>query len=214
LTVLDMTEPRVKAARIWFVAMLVTAALVAFAFKHVDLPVLAVLAPFSHHIARLGDHLGSVVILSLEAMVFLALSVARILRGTISRLGRALAAACVSSICVYAINASVLKVMFGVVSPGDVLTGSAHVAHLFHGTPDSSFPSGHMALAAGFAGVLMRHYPKFVVPLSGLLAVVAGLLIVGSWHFVSDVLAGAFIGLTTGLLAAEVWLAHERSRTS
>jgi membrane-associated phospholipid phosphatase len=46
------------------------------------------------------------------------------------------------------------------------------------------------------------------------LAVVAGLLIVGSWHFVSDVLAGAFIGLTTGLLAAEVWLAHERSRTS
>lgn len=211
---LDMTAPQVKAARIWFAVMLATAALVAFAFKHVDLPVLAAVAPFSHHFAKLGDGLGSVVILTLEATVFLALVIARMLWGTISPLGKALAAACVSSICVYAINASVLKVMFGVLSPGDALAGAAHVAHLFQGTPDSSFPSGHMALAAAFAGVLMRHYPKTILPLSGFLAVVAGLLIVGIWHFVSDVLAGAFIGLTTGMLAAEVWLRHEHTRAS
>jgi len=214
LTLLDLTEPRVNAIRIWFAVMLATAVVVAFSFKHVDLPVLVVAAPGSHHFASLGDGLGSVVILTLEATVFLALVVARMVRGTISPFGKALAAACVSSICVYTINASVLKVMFGVAPPMLVLNGFPHVAHFFNGTPESSFPSGHMALAGAFAAVLMRHYPKSIVPLAGLLALAGGLLIAGSWHFVSDVLAGTFVGVTAGLLAAEVWIAHERAQAS
>jgi membrane-associated phospholipid phosphatase len=41
-----------------------------------------------------------------------------------------------------------------------------------------------------------------------LLLVAAVLLIVGDFHFVSDVIAGAFAGISAGLLAGEVWLAH------
>ncbi len=211
---LAMTEPRVKAARIWFAVMLATAILVAFAFKHVDLQVMAALTPFSPRIARLGDGLGSVVILSLEATVFLVLVIARMLRGTLSPLGKAVAAACVSSICVYAVNASVLKVLFGVPAPWQVLAGLPHSAHFLQGTADSSFPSGHMALAGAFAGVLMRHYPKSILPFAAALALAAGLLIAGGWHFVSDILAGTFVGVSAGLLAGEVWFAHERSRAS
>jgi membrane-associated phospholipid phosphatase len=194
--------------------MLVTAVVVAFSFKHVDLPVLALVAPFSHHFEKLGKGLGSAILLTFEALVFLELAMVRFVRGTLSPLGKASAVACVSSISVYAINASVLKVLFGVPAPWEILSGVPHVAHLFNGTADSSFPSGHMALAGAFAGVLMRHYPRYILLFAGSLTLVGGLLIVGSWHFVSDVLAGAFVGVTAGLLAAEVWLAHERSPAS
>jgi membrane-associated phospholipid phosphatase len=214
LTLLDMTEPQVKAARIWFAVMLATAALVAFAFKHVDLVVLAKVLPYSHRFEGLGKGLASAVLLAFEALMFLGLAVVRFVRGRLSPFGRATAVACVSSICAYAINANVLKILFGVPAPWQVLYGSPHTAHFLQGTVDSSFPSGHMALAGAFAGALMRHYPKSILPLAGLLAVAGGLLIAGSWHFVSDVLAGTFVGVTAGLLAAEVWIAHERSQAS
>jgi membrane-associated phospholipid phosphatase len=194
--------------------MLTTAVAVAFSFKHVDIPVLAAVNGWAPHLVLLGKGLGSAILITGEATVFLAIAIARVVRGTISPLSKAVAAACIASICAYAINAAVLKPMFGVLPPGYVLTGWPHAAHLFQGTPDSSFPSGHMALAGAFAGVLMRHYPKAVLPLAAALALAAGLLIAGSFHFVSDVLAGTFEGITAGLLAAEIWLAHERSKAT
>ena len=210
-----MTDARAaKAARIWFVALLATAVAVAYSFKHLDVPVLIAVAPYSHHLQALGDGLGSAILLSCEAIVFLVLAIARVLRGTMSRLGKTVAAGCVSSISVYAINASVLKVMFGVLPTGYVLTGWPHALHWFQGSPDHSFPSGHMMLAGAFLGVVMRHYPKTILPLAAALAGAGALLIVGSWHFLSDVLAGTFGGVTAGLLAAEIWLAHERSLAS
>jgi membrane-associated phospholipid phosphatase len=36
------------------------------------------------------------------------------------------------------------------------------------------------------------------------------LLIAGDWHFVSDVIAGTFVGVSAGILAGEVWLAHSK----
>jgi len=194
--------------------MLVTAVAVAFTFKHVDLPVWAAVSRFSPHIAILGEGLGAVVLLTVELTVFLTLVAARMLLGRISPLGKAMAVACVSSICAYAINSGVLKVLFGVVPPGALAAGSAHVAHMFAGSPDSSFPSGHMALAGAFIGALVRHYPKRALPLSSLLVLPAGLLILGGWHFVSDVLAGTFIGVSAGLLAADVWITHLRANSS
>lgn len=214
MILLKLTETRVKAARIWFVAMLATAVAVAFSFKHIDMPVLMAVAPYSHHFMLLGRGLASAILLTVEAIIFLVLATIRVVKGAISPLGKATAAACVSSICAYAINANVLKVMFGVVPTGYALTGWPHAAHLFQGTPDSSFPSGHMALAGAFAAVLMRHYPKSILPLSVCLAGAGCLLVAGSWHFVSDVLAGAFVGVTAGLVAADVWLAHERRLAS
>lgn len=194
--------------------MLATAVAVAFSFKHLDLPILAVVAPHSHRIELLGEHLGSAVILGGEALVFLYLAIVRVVRGSISPLGKAVAAACIASICAYAINFTILKPMFGVLPTGYVLTGWPHVAHFFQGSSDSSFPSGHMALAGAFAGVLMLHYPRMVWLLAAGLAGAGLLLIAGTWHFLSDVLAGAFFGVSTGLFAAEIWLTHERSLRS
>jgi membrane-associated phospholipid phosphatase len=210
-----MTQARAKATRLWIFVMLATAAAVAFSFKHLDLPVLAVVAPHAYRLELLGENLGSAILLGGEALVFLYLAITRVVHGSISPLGKAIAAACIASICAYAINSTILKPMFGVLPPGYTLTGWPHVAHFFQGSADSSFPSGHMALAGAFAGVLMRHYPKWVPWLAVLLAGAGLLLIGGIWHFLSDVLAGTFFGVSTGLLAAEIWLAHEsRLRSS
>ena len=36
-------------------------------------------------------------------------------------------------------------------------------------------------------------------------------LVVGNWHYVGDVIAGAFVGSTAGYVAAELWNRHVQS---
>ena len=108
--------------------------------------------------------------------------------------------ACLTSICAYAINDGTLKFFFGVPNPAAVLHGTKHPFNLLSGSSNSSFPSGHMVLAAAFAGVFMRLYRTSILPFSLLLLIAAVLLIVGEWHFVSDVIAGTFVGVSAGLL--------------
>lgn len=67
-----------------------------------------------------------------------------------------------------------------------------------------------MVLVGAIAGVFMRLYRTSVLPLSALLLIGAALLIAGDWHFVSDVIAGTFLGVSAGLLAGEVWLVHSK----
>jgi membrane-associated phospholipid phosphatase len=111
-------------------------------------------------------------------------------------------------VCAYGINDQVLKVFFGVPDPVAVMHGTPHVFHLWMGSEMSSFPSGHMVLAGAFAGVFMRLYKVTIWPLAALLLLAAALLIVGDWHFLSDVICGAFLGVSAGILAGEGRAAH------
>lgn len=54
----------------------------------------------------------------------------------------------------------------------------------------------------------MSLYRVALWSMGALLVLAALLLVVGDWHFVSDVIAGSFVGLTAGLLAGEVWRLH------
>jgi hypothetical protein len=65
-----------------------------------------------------------------------------------------------------------------------------------------------MVLAGAFAGVFMRLYRPSIRLFSALLLIAAGLLLVGDWHFLSDIIAGAFLGTSAGILAGEGWAAH------
>ena len=153
---------------------------------------------------------ASAVLLGIEAAVALALVFIRITRGHLSRFGEATALACLTSICAYAINDSILKLFLGVPNPAAVLHGTRHAFDLLAGSSNSSFPSGHMVLAGAFAGVFIRLYRTSILPFSALLLIAAVLLIVGDWHFVSDVIAGTFLGISAGILGGEVWLAHSK----
>lgn len=74
----------------------------------------------------------------------------------------------------------------------------------------SSFPSGHMAVFTAFFAAVWLCYPRYRSISFGLLLALAMALIVTDYHFLSDVIAGAYLGLiTTSLTKAcleRVWL--------
>jgi membrane-associated phospholipid phosphatase len=195
--------------RIWFLSFVACAAVAAFSFAEMDVPVAHRVWGVARHLSPLNATFGATVILSLESAVVLGLIVARLMRGHISRFAETLALACLASICAYGINDEVLKPLFGVPGPLAVVDGARHTFNFAAGFAySSSFPSGHMMLAGAFAGVFMRFYRASIRPLAVLLLVAAALLVVGDWHFISDVIVGTFLGVSAGVLAAEGWTVH------
>jgi membrane-associated phospholipid phosphatase len=197
-----------SAVRIWTLCFVVCAAMSAFSFEVLDVPVARHVWGVGRHLSSLNATFGATVILTLESAVVLTLVVARVMRGHLSRFAETLALACLASICAYGINDEVLKPLFGVQPPLLVVGGARHAFDFAAGSANGSFPSGHMVLAAAFAGVFMRFYRASFRPLGLLLLLAAILLVVGDWHFVSDVIMGTFLGVTAGILAGEGWVAH------
>lgn len=194
--------------RLWFLTFAACAAAAAFCFKEIDVPLARHLWRVGRHLSPLNATFGATVILSVESAVLLTLLVTRLMRGHISRFAETLAIACLASICAYEVNDQVLKPIFGVQTPAAVVHGARHALNFARGFGYSSFPSGHMMLAGAFAGVFMRLYRASIRPLCALLLLAAALLVIGDWHFVSDVIMGAFLGVTAGMLAGEGWAVH------
>lgn len=194
--------------RIWSVSLVVCAAIVAFSFLRVDVPAALYFWNAAHLRSPLNTAFGSTVILSAESAVILFTVLARLVRGRISVFGETLAIACLVSMCAYVVNDHLLKVFFGVPNPADVVSGAGHSFNFWMGSESSSFPSGHMVLAGAFAGFFMRLHKASIWLFSALLLIAAGLLLVGGWHFLSDIIAGAFLGTSAGILAGEGWAAH------
>jgi membrane-associated phospholipid phosphatase len=72
----------------------------------------------------------------------------------------------------------------------------------------SSFPSGHSSSALAAAGIIGAQHPKARPVLYGLAAVVATSRVHLKVHHVSDVIAGAAIGIVFAKVAARVWPMH------
>ncbi|MGH8128050.1 MAG: phosphatase PAP2 family protein [Gammaproteobacteria bacterium] len=206
---LEAKTPRFP-GRTWLLPLLLCTLAVAVAFVYFDIPIARRVYGVLGSAKSLASGFTGVVLIGVEAAVALTLIIIRIRRGHLSPFREATALACLTSICAYAINDSTLKILFGVPNPTVVLRGAQHAFHFLSGSSNSSFPSGHMVLAGAFAGVFMRLYRSSILPLSALLLISAALLIVGDWHFVSDVIAGALVGISAGFLAGEVWLVHSK----
>ena len=196
------------AFRVWLLSLLICTLAIAAAFLYFDVSIATRVQGILSSAQSLARGLGSAVLLGVETAIALALILIRMIRGRLSPFGKVTVLACLTSICAYTINDSTLKLLFGVPVPAAVLHGSRHAFHLLGGSSGSSFPSGHMVLAGAFAGVFMRFYRTCIAPFSILLSIAAVLLIVGDWHFLSDVIAGTFVGVSTGLLAGELWFVH------
>ncbi len=78
--------------------------------------------------------------------------------------------------------------------------------HFLHGGSNyQSFPSGHMAASCAVLAVLWIWYPRWR-PLYFIAALVAGFILVATnYHFLSDVVAGAFLGFSIGWIATVIW---------
>ncbi|MEJ2378526.1 MAG: phosphatase PAP2 family protein [Pseudolabrys sp.] len=101
-----------------------------------------------------------------------------------------------------------LKFVFGRTWPDTWIGNNPSFIHdhvygfnLFHGGGYASFPSGHMIATCALIAVLWIRYPQ-LKPLYALTALAVAVDLVGAnFHFLSDVIAGAFVGATTGWLA-------------
>ena len=138
------------------------------------------------------------------------------LRALISRsLSNAQAAAFVCSLSVIFAETTKdqLKFLFGRTwpetwmgnNPSFIRDGVYGFNFMHRGNAYQSFPSGHMATASAVLSVLWIWYPRlrWFWTVGGL-AVGAG-LVGANYHFLSDVIAGAFLGISIGWLVISIW---------
>lgn len=106
-----------------------------------------------------------------------------------------------------------LKRLFGRTWPeswaGDNVSWIRDGVFEFHfgasGISFGSFPSGHMTAIVTFTLPLCRAYPRLVLPSLLCWLMVAGGLILGNYHFLSDIIAGAALALAIDWLFRELF---------
>lgn len=107
---------------------------------------------------------------------------------------------------------SVLKWIFGRINTREwLMTPQEYGFHWFHGGERfSGFPAGHMLVLTAIAAVVWRFHPRGRPACLALLGLLALALVATNYHFLSDVIAGAYAGL---LVEACTWrMAGRRHR--
>ena len=109
-----------------------------------------------------------------------------------------------------------LKFLFGRTWPAygepSFIFEGAYGFHPFHGGPDfGSFPSGHAAAVFAVAAILWRYLPMYRALYAAGVALMSVVLLAGDFHFLSDVIAGAFLGITLSALVVNLWEHRIRS---
>jgi membrane-associated phospholipid phosphatase len=154
-------------------------------------------------------------------VLFVILGLMAIIGRRFSKLETAITVSTISSLATLVVN-SQLKFAFGrtwpdPVEPGIVslLHDNAYGFHFFkHETAFESFPSGHAAFAAAVLFSIWIFFPKSrVICAIGIVAVDMGLLML-NLHFLSDVVAGTFLGLSMGLFTFAILRATDFRRRS
>lgn len=209
-----------SALRKWILTLAGTSAATVFAYEWADRPV----AFFFHKTVARPETFARLTYAP-DPMVPLAVIVFVIL-GLINLSGRALsrlqncALLCSLSVIVAELTKIHLKLAFGRTWPDtfrdnnpSFLRDGVYGFNFFHGGHAyASFPSGHTAVTCAVISVLWIYYPAWRwLYVLAVLAVAVG-LIGANYHFVSDVIAGGFVGVSTGWMLTTLWKAHEHFR--
>jgi membrane-associated phospholipid phosphatase len=92
---------------------------------------------------------------------------------------------------------TILKIIFGRSNTREwLINPGIYGFHWFQGGgSNAGFPSGHMAVFTALAASLWRFYPDYRIIYAIFLLTLAVALIATNYHFLSDVIAGAYLGL-------------------
>jgi membrane-associated phospholipid phosphatase len=195
--------------RQWCLLFLAAMLAVAASIRWLDIPVALLFLRNANRFHQVGTALGSEVLVSGQMLVIVTLATMRLAKGTLPDFAKAVFVACCTSLCAFAANDYVLKLVFGRGNPSTLVHGlPAQVFHFFKGNQVSSFPSGHMVMATAFGVALIQLQPRMRPFVAALLCIGAASLIVGDWHFVGDVVAGTFFGGTAGFMGGKLWREH------
>ncbi len=93
------------------------------------------------------------------------------------------------------------RFVFGRTGPRDWLLSHRRIEfHWFHNFTIGSFPSGHMTVFAAFGAAVLIYFPQYRKPVYIFLTLLGAALIGTDYHFLSDVIAGAYLGFVTTCL--------------
>jgi membrane-associated phospholipid phosphatase len=99
----------------------------------------------------------------------------------------------------------VLKRIFGRETPDEFLQNGIDAFRWFQGLPTNSFPSGHAVQIVSVGIIFLMAYPRFRTAWLSLMGLGLIALVLGNWHFVSDVIAGAAFGAVGGTAIMTLW---------
>ncbi len=209
------SKSALRALFIWLAGLTATAAMVAVSFQWLDrsiaLWVHDQLRSPHHGIWERLTHFSNPLI-PLAIIVFVVLGLRALISRSLSNY-QAVALVCSLSVIVAETIKDQLKFLFGRTwpetwrgnNPSFIRDGVYGFNFMHSGNAYQSFPSGHMATACAVLVVLWAWYPRlrWLWTVAGF-AVGAG-LVGGNYHFLSDVIAGAFLGISTGWLVSSIW---------
>jgi membrane-associated phospholipid phosphatase len=201
----------------WCVVFLLTVIAVAITATWLDKPIAILVHDTFGRFEVLGSFTGTPSFYSpLAIFILLVLLVRRLAFRPFGKLDVVLIL-CDVSIILAKLIMPPLKFLFGRTWPQyarpSLIGDGVYGFHFLHSGPGfESFPSGHMASISALITVLWIYYPKYGPIYAAVIAAMAGGLIVGNYHFVSDVLAGSFVGFSTGVFVVSLWEAWDRHR--
>lgn len=106
------------------------------------------------------------------------------------------------------LNEMVLKPLFDRPMPHNFFATGHHTFGLMRDRNRSSFPSGHAAQIVAVLTVIWNRHRTLRALWALLLAVPLGLLVLGNWHFLSDLIAGGFLGAFCAASVMALWNAR------
>ncbi len=192
------------ALRRWLLILALVALTVSVSYFWIDRPLAAFLHDQRPHIPRILAQISDPLIW-IAAITFFALGLLTLAGRPLSKMHTALLL-CSLSLLVAETIKNYLKFVFGRTWPETWYQNNPSFIHdgiygfnWFHeGAAYQSFPSGHMTTVGAVVSVLWIYYPQLRVLylIFGLIALVG--LVGGNFHFLSDAIAGAFVGASTG----------------
>jgi membrane-associated phospholipid phosphatase len=148
--------------------------------------------------------------LPLAVIVFVSLGLGKLSGRVLSKVQKCAWVCSISLITAVATKAE-LKLVFGRTWPSSWMGNNPSYVrdgvygfNFFHGGNEyASFPSGHMAMVCAVIAVFWVYFPAGrAFYILAILTAGAG-LVVANYHFLSDVIAGSFVGVTCGWITTK-----------
>lgn len=197
----------------WILALVGTVIAVVMSYQWLDQPI-ALFCNFRlqrpETIVRVHDLPDPFAALALT--IFICLGLWNLSGRALSRFQTCALLSSLSLLAAQAIKAQ-LKPLFGRTWPStwidnnpSFLRDGVYGFNFFHGGPGyASFPSGHMAITCAVISVLWIYYPWARTFYTVAALAIAVLLVGGNYHFLGDVIAGGFIGVSTSWMMTSLW---------
>ena len=207
---------KLTAIQRWLLSLVVTAFVVVISYLWIDRPIaLFVDVHISGHeaFAQL-THIPEPFV-ALAVVTFLALGL-RTLAGRPLSKNYTTALICSTSLIMAEVIKNQIKFIFGrlwpetwVLNNPSFIRDGAYGFNLFHGGAGyASFPSGHTTVICAVISVLWILHPKLRALCMLLVLAIAAGLIGANYHFLSDIIAGAFVGVSIGWMTTALWNAR------